>query len=284
MLKSIVTTLSATAVALLAADAQAATWSEVGGCFTSISASDGTIPWAVGCYGGDSTGNPIQWYNPWAKRWTTVNGHGVAVAAAYAVLQSAPNLFVWAAEANGTVKRGAPNSSGTSVVWTTVAPAGSLSPVIQLTTDEFLAGTGVDAVGNQRGANGYQFMNFSVGASQPTYYDGAGFSFSQPQSGTTAWAVGGNSHLYNGDAYDGAWTDDGGCATWVSGIPHTGGPAAYAVGCDGDVWLFQSVQQRGVTGVWTSTGFTHKNMTQVSVGQNGAVWAIDSSGAVWVYE
>jgi hypothetical protein len=277
MKRIVLTATIAAAASLLSTNARAASWYELSStCATNISGSDGNHPWAVGCSGGDGNGNyPILWIDTYstsngANTWYNVSSDGQSVSAG----TESSTVYVWRTLADGEVDRGT-STGNTTVSWTTELSSGSAFTATALPGD---AKNELYYTSRTGAGTGWEFWWINVSTSSTSQCSGSGEFFTVGAGGGLLAEASDN--VYQMSTCGGSWTQESGVTAYnqMWSVAGYSSAAVYAVTSHGDVELWSGSS-------WASTSFpSGYSASQVSVGTNGYVWAIDTAGDVWTYQ
>jgi hypothetical protein len=270
-------------------------WTEAPGqCATSIGAGDGTSPWITSC-DPDSNGNETLYY--WDSSggsggaWHKTNGLGIDIAATYVAGTGNEPLLL---NAGGSIFYGIPGGNdieapnGTRVTWTSVPGcAGSITGAFGSPQQNlFVTGCGT---GNGGGTAFTNDATGEIGSFLPVGQGLFGPPISDPQGGvrisissdgSELWLVDSSNQIYQYDWNLNSWQSKPGAATDISagsGTTTVRNQPPWVVGTDSNLYR------------WNGSGWgahvpAPAKMKRVSVGTNGTVWAIDTSGNVWFYD
>jgi len=261
--------------------AAAASFHEVpSGCAQEIAAGDGTSPWIIGCTEVGSTGNYDIYY--WdsssgsSGAWLETNGSAIQIGLMYGGGYNYPLLVNHA----GTIYFGEPggtdigSSAGTAVTWSSLS--GSATTISGSWFYPTLEDPTIYLTGTTSGGGGYiPYVSTNGLEGGWSSLGGYGVRISVSQDATELWLVNSSGSLYN---YSSGWVSEPGSAIDVS--------AGSGTESDANVppWM---VSTSNVLEQWNGSGWNAvsggPSAIRVSVGFNGTVWLIDTSGDIWYY-
>jgi hypothetical protein len=286
MKKTIVAGTLAVTALLASTTASAKTWGGItGSCGRSISGADGNNPWVVGCgtggptgckTAGDGTDYPICWYDSGTSTWYTVDS-GVAYGSWVSTGYSSGVAYVWVVNSSGNLYLGSATSN-TNVNFSAVDGGASIANYVTASASNPYAVAYI--VSNT--ANDFLWDN-TIWIESQLYSTNGPSAFSTIGTDGTFWAtgltLGGNIYYY-----DSSWVE---ASSPLAAPPFTPGSVsggasgtAYMVDEDGNVEYWDG--SSWATTDWST--YSSNGATQVSVGTNGNVWALDSNGEVWTYQ
>lgn len=313
-------TLTVFACTLGVAPSASATWDQFttgsGSCST-IAAGDGTSPWCQALNPNSGTSNfELYWFDTHNNTWEDSGnaGQSESVSVAY---DGTYNIPVWIATSGLTnnVKYAQPKCSGTlcsdidgSTVPTFTAATLGTSPCAQ-----WLAGAGKLSYGGSDDtvfsigctSSDLDFLSGLSGSWSAFSPTGGGDSVSASQDGDQLWIATGTFDVYcetdgfDGDGNHGAWEKvDGNLGSTILRIAAGGATTqqAWVIDTSHDLWAYNSPSgnycYNSGAGSWTEiknnttangNGLYGPNgiASSVSVGYNGTVWVVDTSGNIW---